>query len=311
MLINLLLVIVFLTGLGIFLYPTISDIYGKYRDSKLMTKYSSSVKSLSKEKKEKELKAAIEYNESLRSKGGFVVSGAQYQKYTDEEEKEQYEKLLATSSQKIMGILDIPAIAVSLPLYHWSTDSVLDKGVGHIHGSSLPVGMGISPEEEGYSEKAGSHTVFIAHRGLPSSKLFSDLDEMDIGDMFYVKVLGETLAYKVYSVDVVLPTEVESLKIEKGRDLCTLITCTPYGVNTHRILVKGERVEYKGEKTVAPTSEKIKRTVDPKTVLGVGIMVFAIFLILWDKKQRKKGVKPKGEKSYEDTEKTSDNGNEH
>ena len=285
-LINILLVLVFIIGLGLFLYPTISDIYGKYRDSKLIKTYKREYKSLSAEMKQEEFDKAVAYNNSLINSS--IVNGAQYKDRTEDSEKELYESLLNLSQSSIMGYIDIPSIAVTLPLYHWSTDSVLNKGVGHIHGSSLPVGCGVSPEEEGYNTIHGSHCAFIAHRGLPSSKLFSDLDEMKTGDMFYINILGNVLAYKVYEVEIVLPTEVENLKIEHGKDLVTLITCTPYGVNTHRILVKGERVEYKGETTTAPMSKVIKKTVDPKTVAGLGLMAFGIFFILYNKKQKKK-----------------------
>lgn len=293
---NIFLVIVFLIGLGIFLYPTVSDIYGKYRDSKLMAKYSSSVKKLSTDKKQEEFDRAVKYNELLKNTNRYVVSGAQYPKklYSSEEEMENYNSLLKTSSNGIMGILDIPGIAVSLPLYHWSTDEVLDKGIGHIHGSSLPVGCGKAPGEEGFDEISGSHCVLIGHRGLPSSKLFSDLDEMKVGDMFYIKVFGQTLAYKVYEVEIVLPTEVENLKIEDGRDLVTLITCTPYGVNTHRILVKAERVAYDGEKTTAGTMEVIKHTIEPKFIAGLLVMAFALFMLYLDKRNRKTNRKKSG-----------------
>ena len=292
--INILIVIIFMIGLGIALYPTVSDIYGKYRDSKLITKYEKSVDKLSVDKKAELLQDAVDYNSNLVSTtGSGLVTKLQHKDYNTEEELSNYNKQLSSNGSALMGTISIPSIAVTIPIYHWSDDSVLEKGIGHIHGSSLPVGNGVDPESEEFSNIQGSHCLLIGHRGLPSYKLFSDLDEVEVGDVFYLNVLNKVYAYKVYDVETVLPTEVDSLKIEPGRDLCTLITCTPYGVNTHRILVKGERIPYKGESTEAPMTKKIINTVDTKTVFGICFIVFLIFIMFF-KGKNKKNKKQKG-----------------
>ena len=307
---NILIVLTFVFGLGLSLYPTVSDVYGKYRDSKLMTNYEESVKHLSNNKKENLLNDAIKYNEDLvNNNNGFLITKNQHKEQVEANNKEEvktYENMLKSSSSSIMGTLSIPSIAVTLPLYHWSSDSVLEKGIGHIHGSSLPVGNGVDPEDPNFSNIVGSHSLFIGHRGLPSLKLFSDLDEVTTGDMFYIKVLDKVYAYKVYATEIVEPTEVENLKIEPGRDLCTLITCTPYGVNTHRILVKGERVLYNGEELEAPIMKKIWKTIDPKTIFGICFIIYIIFLICYLKRRKKR--KQKGTKGeHNETKETFSN----
>lgn len=306
---NVLAILLFTVGLVLSLYPTVSDIYGKYRDSKLIAKYENAIDDMSKQEKTDYLAKAVDYNNNLYDKAnGFLVTKYQHEDIVEEndpEEYETYENMLKNSSSRIMCTISIPKIAVTLPVYHWSTDSVLEKGIGHIHGSSLPVGNGVDPEDPEFANIAGSHSLFIGHRGLPSLKLFSDLDEMEEGDMFYIKTLGKTYAYKIYDVETVLPTEVENLKIEPGKDLCTLITCTPYGVNTHRILVKGERVPYDGESIEADTLTMIKKTVDPKTVFGICFIIFIIYLFVINKKPKKQ----KGNTGDQhDEEKTSSNG---
>ena len=275
------------------------DVYGKYRDSKLIASYERSIKNLSKDEKEKLLKSAIEYNNTLENiNNEYVVSKLQHMDYTDPIEVSKYNNELKTSANGIMGTISIPKIAVTLPIYHWSSDEILNKGIGHIHGSSLPIGNGVEPDDPEFNNIKGSHCLLIGHRGLPSLKLFSDLDEMEIGDKFYIKVLGDVYAYQVYDIEVVLPDEVEDLKIEHGRDLCTLITCTPYGVNTHRILVKGQRVKYNGESLEASMTNKLARILDPKTVLGLGFILFVICMRIYSKKQK---GKTKGDTNEEET----------
>ena len=274
---KIIVVLIFIAGLGIFLYPTFSDIYGKYRDSKLMTKYTNSVNKISNDDIEEDLRKAREYNEKLRLNSSQIVTeglyASNFKKKGTPEEKE-YESLLNASKNGVMGYMDIPGIAVSLPFYHYGNEEVVDKGVGHIYGSSLPVGG------------EGTHAILIGHRGLPTSKLFSDLDKVKVGDKFYIHVYNEVLAYQVINVEVVLPTEVEKLKIEDGRDLVTLVTCTPYGVNSHRILVTGERVPYNGENTSPKVIDVIKTTVDPETILGLTLVLVIVFLLLSKRRKR-------------------------
>lgn len=305
---KILAVLLFTVGFVLSIYSTAADMYGKYRDSKLIAKYESGINKMSEDTITEYFEKAVEYNNTLSDKtNGYLVTKIQHPEYTEDEEVELYDNMLKNSSSKIMCTLSIPKIAVTLPVYHWSTDKVLNKGIGHIHGSSLPVGNGVDPDDPEFKNIKGSHALFIGHRGLPSLKLFSDLDEMTEGDMFYVKTLGEIYAYKVYDVETVLPTEVENLKITPGKDLCTLITCTPYGVNTHRILVKGERVPYVGESIEADLTTKIKKTVDPKTVFGICFIIFIMYLILINKKS-KKSKKQKGSTDDDKIKETYSNG---
>lgn len=285
------MVLIFLTGLIIALYPTISNLYGKYVDSKLMTEYDIESTKISNDNKSTILDEAVKYNKDLINKNnGMVVTAMQNKEYAEKdniEEYNTYNNMLKNSSSSIMCTINIPKIAVTVPVYHWSTDDVLNKGIGHIHGSSLPVGCGVDPEDPKFSKITGSRSLFIGHRGLPSLKLFSDLDKVDIGDVFYVKTLGDIYAYKVCNIDIVLPEDVENLKIEPGRDLCTLITCTPYGVNTHRILVTGERIPYKGESIEADTITKITNSIDPITIFGVIFIVFLLILVIIIKRPKR------------------------
>ena len=172
---------------------------------------------------------AAAYNDMLYQTGGAVVDNSDTEILSDE----SYEKQLNISGNGTMGSLDIPKINVELPIYHGTDDTVLSNGIGHLQGTSLPVGG------------ANTHCVLTGHRGLPSSKLLIRLDEMVEGDLFFLRIGNETLAYKVNKIQIVEPEDVSGLQIEAGEDLVTLVTCTPYGINTHRLLVTGKRVEYK------------------------------------------------------------------
>jgi len=301
---TLLIAIIFIAGLILSLYPTVSDVYGKYRDSKLLAQYENITSNMSTDRKEEFLAAAIQYNEDLATNGsGYLVTKFQHKEQCSEEEVDMYDRMLKNSSSSIICTLSIPKIAVTLPVYHWSSDSVLEKGIGHIHGSSLPIGNGVDPSDPAFSNISGSHSLFIGHRGLPSLKLFSDLDEVGYDDMIYVKTLGDIYAYKVCEINTVLPEEVENVKIQPGRDLITLVTCTPYGVNTHRLLVTAERVAYTGESIEADTTTKIMKSVDPKTVFGVCFLLFILYLIGINKKKPKK---QKGASNHDEGETITD-----
>lgn len=285
-------------GFGLSLYPTVSDLYGKYRDSHLMAVYDNVIAKMPEDTKAELLDRAIKYNSTLNElNGGYLVSKIQHPDQNSESEINTYDNMLKDSSSKIMGTVNIPKIAVNLPIYHWSTDSVLEKGIGHIHGSSLPVGNGVDPDDPNFSNIQGSHCLLIGHRGLPSLKLFSDLDDIDEGDKFYLKILGTIYAYRVCEIRTVLPEEVENLKIVPGKDLCTLITCTPYGVNTHRLLVTGERVVYEGESIEADNSTKFIRSIDPKTIFGLCFITFIVINIIINKRRKKKRAALKAQTS--------------
>lgn len=236
-----LIVLLFIGGAGILLYPTFSDLWNRYRTAKLTTSYTETVGGADAENQEA-LEAARAYN---RAHTVNTIADA----FSGEEKEEgtgQYESLLDPMGNGMMGYLEIPEIGQKLAVYHGTDAETLEKGVGHVEGTSLPVG-GVS-----------THAVLSAHRGLPSAKLFTDLDQMKKGDRFYLRILDETLAYEVDQILVVKPTETEALAIEQGKDLVTLVTCTPYGINTKRLLVRGHRIPYSPEEKQADGVGRIR-----------------------------------------------------
>lgn len=221
--ITFLLVLVFLSGLGLLLYPTVSNLWNSRHTGKVITQYTREVTSLDRENIREMLEQARDYNTKLFQEGrGFEVSDA---------ENSLYNRLLNTDGNGIMGYVEIPKIRCKLPIYHGTEEESLVNGTGHLEWSSLPVGG------------ESTHSVISGHRGVPSARLFTDIDRLVEGDVFSLHVLGNTLNYEVDQILVVLPEELETLRIEEGKDYCTLVTCTPYGVNTHRLLVRGHRVD--------------------------------------------------------------------
>jgi len=217
-----LFVVIFLVGLSVLLYPAVSDYYNSLRHGRAMDEYSTAVKRLSQQDYTELLEAADEYNKRLRQKPNrFILT---------EEESAEYRSLLNPSGIGIIGLLEIETIDIRLPIYHGTDEGVLQVGLGHLEGTSLPVGG------------PGTHAVITGHRGLPSSTLLTNLDRMMVGDTFIITVLGEKLIYKVDQMIIVLPHETAELAIIEGEDYCTLVTCTPYGINSHRLLVRGRRV---------------------------------------------------------------------
>ena len=220
---TIILILLLLTGLSLLLYPTVSDWWNSLHQSRAIAGYTEAVAGLDGESYDTWWVGAREYNEGLpHKKDRYRMTG---------EEKEGYESQLNVAGNGIMGYIEIPRIKCSLPVYHGTDEAVLQVAVGHMAGTSLPVGGGTS------------HCVLSGHRGLPSAKLFTDLDQMEEGDRFMLHVLDETLAYEVDQITVVLPEEVNDLELVEGEDYCTLVTCTPYGINTHRLLVRGKRTE--------------------------------------------------------------------
>ena len=212
--------------LGVLLYPTVSDYLGRIHSSKAITSYNDEVKGIDKATKNKMLKEAQEYNQSL-------VNTKLYDPFsTTGKPSEEYMNLLNVSSDGMMAYLQIPKIDVKLPIYHTTSEEVLSKAAGHLEGSSLPVGG------------KDTHAVISAHRGLPSATLFTDLDQVKKGDHFLVHVLNKTLCYEVDSIVETEPDDTSALAVQEGKDLVSLLTCTPYGVNTQRLIVTGHRVSY-------------------------------------------------------------------
>ena len=269
-------VIIFITGLGIASYPFISNMVAQRHASQVVKDYETNVEEMDEEKIDAMKEAAKKYNEQLSN----VVSVNDENE--NNEQGESYADLLNIGES--LGYITIPKIDVNLPIYNGTSQDVLSKGVGHMEQSSYPLG-GVS-----------THCVLTGHRGLPSAVLFTDLDKLEIGDEFYLHVLDEILAYKVDQIKVVEPNESGDLEIIDGKDYCTLVTCTPYAINSHRLLVRGERTEYKGEqdkqtKNQMQTGALTKRIVDVwPWLLGAFLVAVLIesgifFSILKHKKQ--------------------------
>ncbi len=227
---NLLLILIFLMGLSILLYPSVSNYINEKHASRAITDYDQAVEKLAEADYTKELTAAQEYNAYLAKFPNLLEAAFTEQKREDG----PYDSLLNIGGNGIMGVIKIPSIQVNLPIYHGTDESVLQVASGHYIGSSLPVGG------------SGTHAILTGHRGLPSAKLFTDLDRLEEGDIFYLKVLGEILEYQIDQIEIVLPEELDSLSITEGQDYVTLVTCTPYGINSHRMLIRGARVPYDG-----------------------------------------------------------------
>ena len=219
---TIILILIFLVGLSVMLYPSVSDAVNRKHQSRAVAGYAEEVEQLSDADYQTYFDAADAYNRQLNTTPNAfykpdLVSG--------------YAQTLDISGTGIMGYITIPKISVELPIYHGTDEGVLQVAAGHLEGSSLPVGG------------AGTHAVISAHRGLPSAKLFTDLDELEVGDRFTITVLNRVLTYEVDQISIVLPTEIDQLLPTEGMDYVTLMTCTPYGINTHRLLVRGKRVE--------------------------------------------------------------------
>ena len=256
---TILLLLVILIGLSLLLYPTASDYWNSFHQSRAIASYAETVAELDDDDYEQYLSEAHAYNETL------LNNHHRYQ--PTDTETSQYESLLNVSGNGIMAYIEIPSIDVSLPIYHGTADTVLQIAVGHIEGSSLPVG-GVS-----------THCVVSGHRGLPSARLFTDLDKLTEGDVFLLRVLDEVLTYQVDQIHIVEPQEVELLEIEEGKDLCTLVTCTPYGINSHRLLVRGHRVEnQESAADVRVTADAVQ--IEPVLVAPAVAAPILLFLLL-------------------------------
>ena len=219
---TIILILIFLVGLSVMLYPTVSDYINQKNQSRAVASYSEEVENLSDVDYQAYFDAADDYNRRLAETPDAFYRPEEVSGYTD---------TLDVSGTGIMGYITISKIGVELPVYHGTSDGVLQVAAGHLEGSSLPVGG------------AGTHAVISAHRGLPSAKLFTNLDELEVGDRFTITVLNRVLTYEVDQISIVLPTETDQLLPTEGMDYVTLMTCTPYGINTHRLLVRGKRVE--------------------------------------------------------------------
>ncbi|MEW4411834.1 class C sortase [Clostridium sp. AN503] len=231
---TILLAAVFLTGSGLLLYPAISDWWNAWHQSRAIASYEAGVERLKQEDYSGLFEAAEEYNRNL------LTDNRRF--HPDAEQTRYYHTLLLTGNSDVIATVEIPSIKVKLPVYHSTEEAVLQNGIGHIEGSSLPIGG------------ESTHCVLSGHRGLPSARLFTDLNQVIIGDRFYIHVLGKTLTYETDQITVVEPQEMEDVEIIAGEDYCTLVTCTPYGINSHRLLVRGKRVAGDGKSLDSQTS---------------------------------------------------------
>lgn len=267
--ITLLLILILLAGVSLLLYPTVSDYWNSFHQSRAIASYAEQVANIDDAQYEELWDAARDYNQSLLHRpNDFILS---------DEQQEIYKSLLDFGGNGIMGYIEIPMIDVMLPIYHGTEESVLQIAVGHLDWTSLPVGG------------AGSHCVLSGHRGLPSARLFTDLDKLKVGDVFMLHVLNEILTYEIDQILIVEPQDTDPLLIEPGKDLCTMITCTPYGINSHRMLVRGHRIENQEEpKDIRITEDAVR--IEPLMVAPiVAVPILLVLLIILLLPKQKKG----------------------
>ena len=263
------LVFLLLIGLSLLLYPTVSDYWNSFHQTRAIATYAENVAALDNASYDAIWDAARQYNRNLLDRSNsFRLS---------EEQKAEYESLLDISGQGIMGYIEIPEIDVSLPIYHGTEDPVLQVAVGHLDWTSLPVGG------------ESTHCVLSGHRGLPSAKLFTNLDKLREGDTFLLRVLDEILTYEVDQILIVEPQDTAALEIVEGQDYCTLVTCTPYGINSHRLLVRGHRIDnIKEVKTVRVTADAVQ--LEPMLVapaVATPMLLILLILLLLPRRRKK------------------------
>ena len=277
---HLLRIVGLMIGAGILFYPIISSRWNKYRDAMLISDYTRTVNNYSEDQYKDVFVAAKAYNDQHLSN---YIMDAFDESTEDYILTHPYDTLLNPMGDYVMGYIEIPKIDLRLPIYHGVGTEALEKGAGHIEGTSLPIGG------------PGTHAVLSGHRGLPGRKLFTDLDLIKEGDQFYLQVLNETLAYDVDQILTVMPHESEALDIVPGEDLVTLVTCTPYGVNSHRLLIRGHRIPFKEEakeEQKRDVVEKVKNAGMEEKLVMIGLAVFftlcILFWILSEIKRRKR-----------------------
>lgn len=266
---TILLILILLIGLSLMLYPSFADWWNSFHSSRAIASYEEQVANIDDAQYEELWDAARDYNQSLLHRpNDFLLS---------DEQQEIYKSLLDIGGNGIMGYIEIPMIDVMLPIYHGTKESVLQIAVGHLDWTSLPVGG------------AGSHCVLSGHRGLPSARLFTDLDKLKVGDVFMLHVLNEILTYEIDQILIVEPQDTDPLLIEPGKDLCTMITCTPYGINSHRMLVRGHRIESQEEpKDIRITADAVR--IEPLMVAPiVAVPILLVLLIILLLPKQKKG----------------------
>lgn len=269
--VTVILIAAFFIGALLLLYPTISDFWNSFHQSRAIASYAEQVADLDENAYDRLWEDARIYNKTLGDRmDRFVMA---------EEQKKAYAALLNIADNGVMGYIEIPKVRCNLPIYHGTDEAVLQVAIGHVPGSSLPVGG------------ESTHCVLSGHRGLPSAKLFTNLDELETGDVFMLRVLDETLTYEVDQIRTVLPNELGDLAIVEGEDYCTLVTCTPYGINSHRLLVRGHRVEnHAGASTIRVTADAMQ--IEPLQVaplVAAPILVVMLVVVLIPHRTKGKG----------------------
>ena len=269
---NLILVLILFIGIAIAGYPAFSEYWNNMHQSRAIMGYAERVAEMTNEEYETVWNAALRYNERLLDMPNrWLIEG---------EDLDYYETQLNVDATGNMGFISIPKIDVNLPIYHGTSDAVLQTSIGHITGTSLPAGSTHSDEEDWLKPDFASHSVLSGHRGLPSARLFSDLDALEVGDVFYLTILDQTLTYRVDKITVIEPEDISELEIIPGMDLCTLMTCTPYGINTHRLLVRGTRIENeKNYLDIRVTADAIK--IQPLYVAPFIAVPVLLLMVLW------------------------------
>lgn len=262
--------LVFLIGFGILLYPHVSNFYYRYESDQLTNSFDQEKKTLASEEVKERIDLAQAFNESLNN----VVSEDPYTKSRHEAGRVEYARMLELHEK--IGYVEIPKIEVKLPVYAGTSETVLQKSVGHLEGTSLPIGG------------SDTHTVLTAHTGLPKARLFTDLTKVKIGDTFYIHNIVETLAYEVDQIVVAEPTQFEELLVKPGQDYATLLTCTPYMVNTHRLLVRGHRIPYVAEEHLKASENAEKRILIRYLLYALGMFVGILLIFLLTKRRKNK-----------------------
>lgn len=267
---GLLVLLLLIIAVGLIVYPFIANYIFENRADSIVSSVQESMDSIEDVEKEAELKAAQEYNQVIAS--GRVKLTDPFEEDNLGEDIDGYNSLLNVTEDGVMGFIEIPSIDLMLPIYHGTSDVVLEKGAGHLQGTSLPIGG------------ESTHTVITGHTGLSNAKLFTDLTELEKGDIFFLKVMGEELAYEVDQIKVVKPTAMSDVTIVPGEDYCTLLTCTPYGVNSHRLLVRGTRTDYQeaveNEETFEVKPIESKWMSEYKNALYISMACFTVGLVL-------------------------------
>ncbi|MBU5459318.1 class C sortase [Anaerostipes sp. MSJ-23] len=269
---TIILILVFFVGLSVLLYPTISNYINQKNQSRAVIDYDTAVSKMKKDDYNAYFKKAELYNQMLAKHPSY---------FYEPDQLPGYNNILNIEKTGMMGYISIEKIGVELPIYHGTSDSILQSAAGHLKGTSFPIGG------------TSTHSVISAHRGLPSAKLFTNLDELEKGDTFTITILDRLLTYEVDSISIVLPDKVDQLQIQEGKDYCTLMTCTPYGINTHRLLVRGHRIPNKKDSNIRVISDayQIEPIVIAPIIAGILLFLLLVWMLIRNRRKKTRGEK--------------------